>query len=56
MCKCKNVEFGSYANQIQVNDLPEHMRLYKSKGGATLVQFALIRVSQKRYNDYGHWE
>lgn len=35
MCKCINVEFGSYDNQVEIIDLPPHMAAYKNKvGGA----------------------
>jgi hypothetical protein len=33
ICKCINVEFGSYDNQVEIKDLPPHMAIHKSKQG-----------------------
>lgn len=33
MCECRNVVFGSYDNQIQVNTLPDHIAAFKMKHG-----------------------
>lgn len=38
MCNCKNVEVGSYGNQVEVKNLPSHMAAYKAKqGGANTI-------------------
>lgn len=31
MCSCVDIEIGSYNNQVEVFDLPEHMKAYSSK-------------------------
>jgi hypothetical protein len=33
MCKCENIEIGTYGNQVILTPLPPHMKEYKAKAG-----------------------
>jgi len=33
MCNCKDIEIGSYGNQVMLTDLPPHMKIHKAKQG-----------------------
>lgn len=47
MCKCKNIEIGSYGNQVLLSPLPPHMADYKLLQGGSPVSICVDKCLEK---------